>query len=74
MEEKIDLSLNRSFEELNASYWEAWEWLMLKYSDTEAVKTFGLECLEADQIEKVGINSRDFYGLACYVEEHGGTV
>ena len=32
---EIDLSLNRSLEELIASYWEAWEWLMLKYSDTE---------------------------------------
>jgi len=48
--------------------------LMLKYSDTENVRIFGLECLESEQIEKAGINSRDFYGLACYVEEHGGTV
>jgi len=70
----IDLSLNRSFEELNASYWEAWEWLMIKYGKTKDVITFGIECLEGSQIDKVGINSRDFYTLAVYVEDHGGSV
>jgi hypothetical protein len=47
---------------------------MIKYGKTKDVITFGIECLEGSQIDKVGINSRDFYTLAVYVEDHGGSV
>jgi hypothetical protein len=81
---KINLSLNkeyngiharrRSMKSLTASYWEVMKKLETAYGHMENVKTFGFCVLEADEIEKVGINSKDFYGLAWYLEDAGVRV